>query len=74
MIDITGLSKRQKALFDIIWNIEEWDQVETFMKCLSKRDRIDCECIIELIKLAIIEEFSETKKYKEAKDVIDRIK
>lgn len=74
MIDITGLSKRQKALFDIIWNIEEWDQVETFMKCLSKRDRIDCEGIIELIKLAIIEEFSETKKYKEAKAVIDRIK
>ena len=74
MIEVTGLSKRQQALFDIIWNIEEWDQVESFIKCLSKRDRIDCEGFIELIKLAIVEEHSEESKYNEAKELINRIK
>lgn len=74
MIEVTGLSKRQKALYDIIWNIDEWAQVETFIKCLSKRDRIDCEGMIELIRLAIIEEFSETRSYEEANELIERIK
>jgi hypothetical protein len=74
MIETRGLSKRQQALYDIIWNMDEWEQVEGFMKCLSKRDRIDCEGIIELIKLAIIEEFSETRKYKEANELINKVK
>ena len=74
MIETTGLSKRQQALFDIIWSIEEWDQVESFMRCLSKRDRIDCEGLIELIKLSIVEEHSEESKYKEAKELINRVK
>lgn len=74
MIEITGLSSRQRALFDIIWSIEEWDQVEIFMKSLSTRDLIDCEGIVELIKLAIIEEYSENREYKEANQVINRIR
>jgi len=74
MIEVSRLSKRQKALYDIIWNIDEWDQVETFISCLSKRDKIDCEGIIELIRLAVVEEFSETRSYKEANELIERIK
>lgn len=74
MIEVTGLSKRQKALYDIIWNIDEWAQVETFIKCLSKRDRIDCEGIIEVIRISMIEEFGQRIDCTEAKELIERIK
>jgi hypothetical protein len=74
MIDTENLSQRQKVLFDIIWNIEEWDQVEIFVKSLSKRDRIDCLGLIELIKLSIVDEYSQEKDFKEAKELINRVK
>ena len=74
MIEIVGLTPRQKILADIIWSIEEWDQVEIFIASLSKKDRIDCEGILELIKMSVIEEFSERVDCTEAKELIERIK
>ena len=74
MIEIVGLTPRQKILADIIWSIEEWDQVEIFIASLSKKDRIDCEGILELIKMSVIEEFSERIDCAEAKELIERIK
>ena len=58
MIEIVGLTPRQKILADIIWSIEEWDQVEIFIASLSKKDRIDCERV----------------DCTEAKELIERIK
>ena len=51
-ISLDGLSKRQQILAEIIWNIDEWDQVQTFINSLSKRDRIDCEGIIEMMRIS----------------------
>jgi hypothetical protein len=74
MIEIVGLTPRQKILADIIWGIEEWDQVEIFIASLSKRDRIDCEGIIEVIRISMIEEFGQRIDCTEAKELIERIK
>jgi len=71
-IVITGLNKRQKILADIIWNIEEWDQVEIFMKSLPKRDRIDCEGIVEMMRMQLVEAYAEgmgLRNYPEAGSV-----
>ena len=78
-IVITGLNRRQKILAEIIWNIEEWDQVEIFMSSLPKRDRIDCEGIIEMMRMSIVEQIADELKdkkneYPEASLVIDRIR
>ena len=78
-IVITGLNKRQKILADIIWNIEEWDQVEIFMSSLPERDRIDCEGIIEMMRMAIVEQIADELKddkneYPEASEVIEKIR
>lgn len=74
MIDTENLTQRQRILFDIMWNIEEWNQVERFIRSLPKKDRIDCDGIVELIKLAIIEEHSQEKDFTEAKELINRVK
>lgn len=74
MIEIIGLNKRQKVIADILWNIEDWNQVEIFMKSLPKRDRIDCEGILELMRMAVVEEYAKKDGYLEANDVINRIR
>ena len=81
-IVITGLNRRQKILAEIIWNIEEWDQVEIFMKSLPKRDRIDCEGIIEMMRMSLVEQYAEAMKkeglikdeYSDAKRLIEKVK
>ena len=78
-IEITGLNKRQKILADIIWGIEDWAQVEIFINSLSKRDRIDCEGIIEMMRMSIVEQIADELKdskneYPEASLVIDKIR
>ena len=82
MIEITGLSKRQKVLADILWTFNEWEEVERFMNTLPKRDRIDCEGIVELMRLALVEQHSQQLKEEglledstnEANEVINRIR
>lgn len=81
-IELNGLTKRQKILADIIWNIDEWDQVETFINSLPKRDKIDCEGIIEMMRMSLVEQYAEamkadgviTDEYKEAKEVLGKFR
>lgn len=76
-IELTGLTNRQKILADIIWNIDEWDQVEIFMNSLPKRDRIDCEGIIEMMRMQLVEAYAEDmglRNYPEANDLIKKVK
>jgi hypothetical protein len=77
-IEITGLTKRQKILADILWHIEDWNQVEVFMKSLPERDRIDCEGILEMMRLSLVEQYAEAvnpkNQYEDAKEVIGKIR
>jgi hypothetical protein len=54
-IKLTGLNKRQRVLADIMWSIEEWDDVERFIATLPKRERIECEGIVEMMKMELVE-------------------
>ncbi len=78
MIEIIGLTKRQKILADILWNIDEWDQVQVFVNSLPRRDRIDCEGILEMMRMSLVEQYAEAvnpkNQYKDAKEVIGKIR
>ena len=54
-IKLTGLNKRQRVLADIMWAIPEWDDVERFIATLPKRERIECEGIVEMMKMELVE-------------------
>ena len=56
-IKLTGLNKRQRVLADIMWELEEYEDVERFMATLPKRERIECEGIIEMMKLELVESY-----------------
>lgn len=54
-IELHGLNARQRVLADIMWELEEYEDVERFMDSLPPRERIECEGIIQLMRLELIE-------------------
>jgi len=54
-IKLDGLNQRQRVLADIMWSIEEWNDVERFIATLPKRERIECEGIVEMMKMELVE-------------------
>ena len=76
-IKLTGLNKRQRVLADIMWAIEEWDDVERFIATLPKRERIECEGIVEMMKMELVESYRKgmgIENTQEANKVIDKFR
>ena len=75
MIEIQGFSPKQMALADIMWAIEEWDDVEKFIATLPKRERIECEGLIEMMRMAVVEQCYEgIRNTQEADQVIAKLR
>ena len=75
-IRLEGLNPRQQALADIIWSIEEWADVEKFIATLPARERIECQGIVEMMRIELIESYQkslDTENTSEATEVITRI-
>jgi len=63
MISIPNLTPKQKMLLDVMWNIENLEQVNAFITALPYKDRIDA---MGLLKIAIdesLEHEGELEKY-----------
>jgi len=76
MMDITidGLTAKQKVLADIIWQFDDFVDVKQFMDTLPVIERRECEAIVELMKLATLEQlYDGIKDNHEANMVIDKI-
>lgn len=48
MITITGLTNKQKALMDVMWTMQEMEQVQRFISTLPLRDRQDCLSLLDI--------------------------
>ena len=76
-IRLEGLNRRQQVLADIMWSIEEWSDVERFVATLPARERIECEGIVEMMRLELIDSYRrdlETEDTTEATRLIDKIR
>jgi len=76
-IRLEGLNRRQQVLADIMWSIEEWDDVERFVATLPARERIECEGIVEMMRLELVESYRAGMKIEdttEATQLIDKIR
>ena len=56
-IKLTGLNARQKVLADILWSIEEWSDAERFIATLPKREKAECQSIVEMMKMELVETY-----------------
>jgi hypothetical protein len=70
MMQIDGLSQRQRAIADVLWMINGRDQVDLFLKSLEKDTRRDAEVVIEMMIASLMDEISEIEP--EVKDLLDR--
>jgi hypothetical protein len=64
-IEIQGLSAKQMALADIMWDLQEREAVESFIATLPSAQRRDCRTIIELMQLAFADEITDTSEAQE---------
>jgi hypothetical protein len=57
MITIEGLSKKQKAIMEILWNCNSLEQAELFIKSMpTHRDRCDAHSLMMLALYETLEE------------------
>ena len=72
---IEGLTPKQMALADIMWNQEGFDEVQAFIATLPKRERKECLTIIELMKMAAVEQcYDGIGELTEANSVLNQFK
>ncbi len=74
---IDGLTKRQVAILDIIWSMEDLDRVQSFIKALPERDRAEAHSLVTLITYEALEEMMpvfEEAGFPDAKEVIQRVR
>jgi hypothetical protein len=77
-LELYGLTARQQVLADIMWQLEEYDDVQAFIATLPDSEACECESIIEMMKLALVEQYAEGMAEEvpmtEAKQLIDKVR
>lgn len=71
LLELHGLTEKQKAFCDIMWAIETMEGVESFISTLPAKDQRDCRSLIEMMQLAFADAVESTD---EAQEVILKIK
>jgi hypothetical protein len=75
MISIDGLTTKQKSLLDVMWVIEDWDKLKSFIATLPARDAIDAHSLIQILQMETWETEGCLDQFeKDAKTVIERMK
>ena len=71
---IHGLTGRQKEMLDIMWSMEELEDVEEWVSTLSEKEQKISEVLMQMVVLETYESMLEQTSTKEANDLINRIK
>ena len=64
MITIAGLNHKQKALCDIMWGLEEYNAIESFIATLPRAERRECRTLIQLMVMAFADEITQVDEAK----------
>lgn len=66
MITIANLTPKQKILLDVMWNIENIQQVNDFINSLPYKDKIDARSLLQIAIEESIEHEDGLKEWEEA--------
>ena len=73
--ELHGLTARQQFLADIMWQLEEYDDVEAFIATLPRQEACECRSIMEIMQLALVEQCAEAEpRVTEAVKVLDKLR
>ena len=71
---IHGLTSRQIEMLDIMWSMEELEDVEEWVSTLSEKEQKISEVLMQMVVLETYESMLEQTSTKEANELINRIK
>jgi hypothetical protein len=67
MIQITGLTKKQKAIMDVLWMCDSLEQAELVVNSLSQhRDRCDARSLMHIALIESLEQEGALDEYTDA--------
>jgi predicted transcriptional regulator len=66
-MQINGLTQRQVELLDIMWDIEEYTELEEWMQTLDPAERTEAEALQRLVVLETFEELLDKGNYPDAR-------
>ena len=69
-MQINGLTERQVELLDIMWEIEEYTELEEWMQTLDPAERAEAEALQRLVVLETFEELLDKGSYPDARRVL----
>jgi hypothetical protein len=73
--NIEGLTKKQVALLDIMWTLDDEQSVENFVRSLPPADRQQAHSLKTLLIHEMLEEFLEgITEFPDAVKVIERVR
>jgi hypothetical protein len=73
--NIEGLTRKQVALLDIMWTLEDLDQVQNFIKTLPFKDRIEAHGLMTLLTHEALEEILEgVTEFPEVQAIIEKVR
>jgi hypothetical protein len=68
-VQIRGLSKRQRAIADVLWMMNTREDAERFIASLAPDTQRDANTVVEMMQLAIIDEIDTVDE--STKSIID---
>jgi hypothetical protein len=71
-VQITGLSKRQRAIADVLWLMNNRADAERFIASLAPDTQQDALTVVEMMQLAIIDEVDSVDD--DVKQMIDNLR
>ena len=72
---IDGLTKKQVALLDIMWTLDDEQSVENFVRSLPLADQQQAQSLKTLLIHEMMEEFLEDiTEFPDAQEIIQRVK
>lgn len=71
-VKIQGFNRRQRALADVLWMMQDRQQVDAFIAALHPTMRADAETVVEMMQLAIWDEIETVDD--SVKLIIDNLK
>lgn len=75
MIEIDGLTKRQIALLDVLWEMESYDEVISFKSSLPVDQQRELSVLIQLLHLEVQEiDIQSMKEYPDAVRILNEVR
>jgi hypothetical protein len=56
MIEIDGLNYHQRILADILWNLQTFDQIQSFLETLDDDERQEANTVMTMMTLAVFDQ------------------